>query len=119
MASILRLCKQADPIISQLHAEADKKKAGRVEILKQITELRMKASKDALAAKSQELKDYDVKSLAYLGRKQNELFAPLFDKIESEIRKYGEKNKFSAIYPFAQPKAEDVTKDILDAVNRA
>ena len=118
MVDLLNRYKKSGPVQEALRIEVKRERQVRKDILAQIEKTSKTEDVEAQAARQKQLKLYDKKTMAYLDKKQQELFEPVFKEIEDAVKKYGLKNKYAIIYPEPHPEAEDVTQEILKQLNQ-
>ncbi len=104
-----------------LKERASEKDVVRNQIKEQIEALKAQADdSDALYEKVSELKKYDDETLASIAEERKVVLGQIFQKINSSISEYGQREGYSIIYNAgSRKKGKSITKDILKLLNNS
>ena len=73
---------------------------------------------DEIKAQRQKIIQYDQQVQVDMDARQTEVFAPIFESIESSVKDFGAKNGYGAIFIEPRDGAEDVTEAVLATLKK-
>jgi len=103
------------PAVEILQREMQQRNVGRSQLVKEYEDLQNSGAPDeVLETKRSRITAYDHETEVFLDQRQAEVLSPVFETIESAVKKLGKEKGYRAIYVEAQDGADDVTLAVLE-----